>query len=717
MNRYIRCLPCVYAAVVLVPALAGAANVPLQSVEASFSRFPADLPLVIDRKDTGRSGWSVFPHTDTPQALIVSVATPIRAQWFDLTLCFLSGLPGRYPGDFAVSYTTDPKPSLAGKWQRIIPERFSSTGPNASVAAAGAIHPLWPNEMVGDAIFQLKTHGPSEAVTGFRIDTFPFQPSDRNWKGISWEITRQGPGMSWTEDRDFCLTEFRVDATQVSTTNVALGCPVTASHPLWEPTPDLLTDGLPGSFNHPANPGLGADFHFDIDLGSIYEIDHISLRSRADGNLRDRMSRVLVQIHDKAPGASGKPVWQAMDREDGTYPEAGAIDILRASDGPGKCRGRYVRISSDSPVALSPQIAEVEVYPVLTPAVVSSNADGKKLTTAGGLRIPAGTRMLTLMLKTPGADALDPVILRWRLRGSLDDWQTVRGLSVEIPQPTPGAYEFEAQIRHTDGEWNSDKFHLPLVVADFFWRSPWFYWPALACGVVCGQFLTRRHFRLKEKRRRAEARQKAAVMEERTRIARDMHDEVGAHLSQIAMMQDLLVGRDLTAGELDSRMRAISSGTRRVLESLDQVVWTVDPEKDTLPGVAEYLTHVTASYLGPLEISFRLEIQKDFPSLEVRAGVRHHLIQSFREALQNVAKHSGADAVILKIVFDGSDLVVQLSDNGLGIDDDSPGPGKDGLKNMRRRMESIGGICTITSPPGGGTIVRFLISLNDDPTP
>lgn len=693
----------------------GAANVPLESVETTFSRFPADLPMVIDRKDMGRSGWSVFPQTDKPQSLMVTTATPFRARWFDLTLCFLSGLPGNYLGEFTVSYTTDPSPSFSGKWQKIIPEQFTSTGPDVDLRTAGSIRPLWSNRMIGDAIFQLKVRGPQEAVTGFRIDAFPFLPGERVWNGNRWPGNAEGPGMSWTDDRDFCLTEFRVDATQASTTNVALGCPVTASHALWQSTPgEVLTDGLPGSFNHPEHPGLGAEFHFDIDLGSVYEIDHIGLRSRADGNLMDRMSQVLVQVYEESPSAGGKPVWQAMDREDGSYPEAGAIDILRASDGEGRCRGRFLRISSDSLVALSPQIAEVEVYPVLTPAIVFMNADGKELAQSERIRVAAGTRMLTVMLDAPGA--VDPITLRWRLLGSQDDWQIIRGLDVEIPRPSPGAYEFEAQIRHTDGKWNTKKIHIPLVVADFFWRSPWFYWPVLGCVVIFGQFLTRRYFRLQEKRRHAEIAQKAALMNERTRIARDMHDEVGAHLSQIAMMQDLLIGRELADGELENRMQAISGETRRVLASLDEVVWAVDPEKDTLSGVAEYLTHVTASYLGPLEISFRLHVQQDFPSLEVRAGVRHHLIQAFREALQNVVKHSGASVVTLRISFNEGKLVIQISDNGCGIDGASAGVGEDGLKNMRQRLEIINGNCSISRSAEGGTCVEFTAALTDDPT-
>src|SRR5690606_31531705 len=125
--------------------------------------------------------------------------------------------------------------------------------------------------------FQVRIPAPAQAVTGFRLDVFPFQRAD-------------SPGLrvAWNEYRDFCLTEFRVEAIQTQTTNVALGRPVKASHPLWAGhSPAVLTDGLPGSFNHPQQSGLGSAFYFEVDLGAVRTLDHISLMGRADGFATD----------------------------------------------------------------------------------------------------------------------------------------------------------------------------------------------------------------------------------------------------------------------------------------------------------------------------------------------------------------------------------------------------------------------------------------------
>ncbi|MBK1817176.1 hypothetical protein JIN84_16265 [Luteolibacter yonseiensis] len=669
----------------------------MRSVEASYAERPADgLPCVIDGQDAGLTGWSVFPRTDEAHKLLIRTVSPVYAETFDVTLCFLSGLPKRYFGDFTISCTSDPQPSLEGTWHRLVPQRFTATGTELRQGENGHLIAGSGDNMIADAVFQARFPAPRQAVTGFLIEVTPFV------KPGSPELR-----VSWNEYRDFCLTEFRVEATLPGTTNIALGCPVTSSHPLWAGmSANVLTDGFPGSFNHPAEAGHGEAFHFGIDLGSVRAIDHLALRGRADGYALDRLTRVRVRLYDQPAESGAAPVWEAMDRADGSHPSAGSIDVLQVA-GHAPVRGRYLRLSSDSPVPLSPQLAEVEVYETITPSLVSIKVDGRPMPHENNPRVPPGTSVMTAALSIPGAGLPENLPIRWRLRGLHDDWQSIQGLNVEVHRPPPGNYHLEAQVGHSDGRWDNSMLSLPLTVLAPFWRTPVFYGLSAAACLATAFAILHTLARRRRARELATWQHQSALVEERRRIARDMHDEVGARLSQLALMQDLIIRQHPMPAAAELSLRELAANTRQTVDALDQVVWAVNPLNDTLAGVAEYLPCLATGYLIPLAVHCRLDAPFEWPEVEVRAQVRHEITLAFREALQNIAKHSGAGMVTLTLRYEAPELVIRLADDGRGLPETPAGPGKDGLANMRSRLATIGGVCVIRDREEGGTEVEM----------
>ena len=109
------------------------------------------------------------------------------------------------------------------------------------------------------------------------------------------------------------------------------------------------------------------------------------------------------------------PVWEGMDRADGSHPDLGAVDTMRADMGTGEFRGQYLGSSSDSPVPCSPQLAEVEVYESRTPEIVSVLADGREIPLTGLWLVPAGVRRLALRLPSAGRPAARRGPFRWRV--------------------------------------------------------------------------------------------------------------------------------------------------------------------------------------------------------------------------------------------------------------------------------------------------------------
>ena len=683
---------------VCLSAAVRATPVSIESVTTTFhGGSDEDLRKCINGLDINRTGWFVAPQTDRAQAAIFRVAKPVGAVAVNITLCFLSGRQYDYPGEFAVSATTDARPSMDGNWERLIPTRMSAAGPGLTPGKDGRLR---TNGIATDAVFQLAVPLGERLVTGFRVDVFP----------SSLVAGRDRPQVSARSDGDFILTQFRVEAIAVQTTNIALGRPVKASDPVRLPA-ENLTDGFPGTFSHPLRPGQENTFYFEIDLGALHRFDHIALRSRGDGNSPDRLSRVILRLYNAAPDSEVPPVWVGHDRADGSHPGVGEVDEVRASDGEGKFEGRWLRLSTDSPVAFSPQFAEVEVYENLVPQLASMRFDGTTFPPSPRMRVPAGSRWLSLNLKAASAVLSESLACRWRLRPYRLDWQAAHGTLVEGPCPPAGDYMLEVQFRHSDGEWNTQILALPIHAEEYLWRTRPFRLLTAGLALLASTWLVH-HFtrrRLAAKMGALEAR--AALDHERTRIARDMHDEVGAGLSQLAILQEILARELASLEEPHGRLRQLAQTTRRIIDSLDEVVWTVNPENDTLASLAGYLGQCATSYLGAVEIACRLDAPFDWPSHEVRSQVRHNLVLAFREALQNILKHSHATEASLKLRLEAATFIVLLADQGVGLPEGRPGIGQDGLVNMRARLAAIGGTCHVRARADGGTEVELRVGL------
>jgi signal transduction histidine kinase len=665
-----------------------------QSVEATFqSGTPGDLKNTIDRIESGPRGWSVAPRLGDRQAAIFRTAEPLEADLINVTLSFFSGQPNHAIAEFAFSATADATPSLAGHWEPMTVVRFKATNATLERMEGNrlrAVETLEVDSAARDVSYTVTVRTPLRGVTGFRLEAFPVRRA-------SGDTSQR---MAWSADGDFVLTEFRAEVVPGST-NVALGAPVRTSHPVETYlTAEALTDGVPYSLVHPRDSNLGAAFFYEIDLGSVHTFDHLALRQRNDQWDIDRLSRVLIQLYDREPAPGVAPVWKTVHRADGSHPDIASVDVLHAANGQGVFRGRYLRLSSDSPVPKSPQLAEVEMYETRTPELVSVRADGHGLAMGIPLFVPPGTHRLLLAMQILAAGLPPDQVFRWRLLGHRDEWQPARHLALDTPCPPAGTYTFEAQAAHSDGTWDATALIVPITVRTPFIQTPAFRWLVAAAALLVGVLLSR-HF---TRRRIAALEARSALADERTRIARDMHDEVGARLAQLAVLQDVFASEYALPEAAQESIRQLSRTARQAVASLDEVVWTVDPQNDTLASTAEYLARYATSYLAPLKIACRIVAPIDWPSAEIRAQVRHELILAFKEALQNVVKHAHATEVILTLRHEPTWFIVRLADNGCGLPSNAHGPGRDGLRNMAARLAAAGGICEIDSSTGGAIV-------------
>lgn len=246
---------------------------------------------------------------------------------------------------------------------------------------------------------------------------------------------------------------------------------------------------------------------------------------------------------------------------------------------------------------------------------------------------------------------------------------------------------------NNDGVWSTSPGTARLVVLPFFWERPAVQLASLgfllaATGVIVN-FVAQRRAR----RRLADLERERALERERTRIARDLHDDLGSRLAHIALMTD--------RGATGVR---VSTAVRTAVESLDELVWTVNARHDSVDGFAAYVARYAEEHVGAAGLRLRLQISPDLPPLEILSETRRHMYLAYKEAVNNCVKHAHASEILVGITLERSALRLEVSDNGKGLQgkDDPTG---NGLTNMRERMAGVGGTVRFEARPDGGMSV------------
>ncbi len=199
---------------------------------------------------------------------------------------------------------------------------------------------------------------------------------------------------------------------------------------------------------------------------------------------------------------------------------------------------------------------------------------------------------------------------------------------------------------------------------------------------------------------------------ERARISQDMHDDIGAGLTKIAMISEAGAGEPETANrELGTgnweRMQKVATTARDMINRLNVIVWALNPRYDNLESLVSYARRYFGEYLENFGIGFRMEVRDEIPDIQVTPDFRRNAFYAWQEAVHNAVKHGKCSEIVINIRIDDNKLFVSIIDNGKGFDHTKPGSGGNGLLNMQKRAEEIGGRFEIESKPGVGTKVSF----------
>jgi signal transduction histidine kinase/ligand-binding sensor domain-containing protein len=346
--------------------------------------------------------------------------------------------------------------------------------------------------------------------------------------------------------------------------------------------------------------------------------------------------------------------------------------------------------------------------------------DGKAVMlehSSGKLHLPPDYRRLEIDFTALSFIGLENIRFRYRLSGFDKDWQETatprRAVYSRLPS---GDYTFEAQACNSEGIWNETGATLAFTVLPYFWQTWWF---RILSGflLLVTVIASVRYFENKRTQRQlARLEHERAIEQERTRIAKDIHDDLGANLTEITLLSELAQSPDAPADEIRTDIRRIAGKARKLTNSLDEIVWAVNPRNDTLDSFVTYTCLYAEDFLQTAKIRCRLKVPGKIPNRTLATNVRHNLFLVVKEALNNIVKHASANEVniAVSLVENGFELVIK--DNGRGFD--SPGAdkstGRNGLLNMRQRTEEIGGKFNQESVSGEGTTITLAVNFLDE---
>jgi len=212
------------------------------------------------------------------------------------------------------------------------------------------------------------------------------------------------------------------------------------------------------------------------------------------------------------------------------------------------------------------------------------------------------------------------------------------------------------------------------------------------------------------------AERRREIEQERTRVAQDLHDELGSTLTEVSMLGSLLKTQELPPETRERYLDKLMDVSRAVVATLDEIVWAVNPKYDSVASLASYYSMFAQRFLNLAGIACRLRVATTFPEAPLDSRLRHGVFLAFKEALNNAVRHSRATQILVEMGAVDDQLKIVVEDNGRGFDPGHGQPGSDGIASMKERMAKLNGRCEIKTEAGKGTTVELWLPLDGHKT-
>jgi len=401
------------------------------------------------------------------------------------------------------------------------------------------------------------------------------------------------------------------------------------------------------------------------------------------------------------PTTKGVVVFEPKDLPDNPHPPRVLVEQIRAN-------GEVIFHNG-------PSLADEEIEPRHP-----QSPQGERFAALNrGLRLaPGSAHVLEIQYSANTFVEADKVSFKHRLDGLDEDWVPAGARRfAHYANLRPGHYRFRVLATSKYGLSSAEAASFTFYIQPHFHQRKAFYAGCTGAVALAGFALFRWRLRYMRKIHRLE--QERALAEDRARIARDLHDGLGAQLTNLSILADTTAQRADATQTIDTRFRKLSQLARETALQLKEIIWANHPGDESLEGLISRICQYAQQTLGAAGISCQFEIPSALPPEPLNIQARHHLYLAVKEILHNTLKHAGATGVCIYGALKHDKLHLTIQDNGSGFASASefkksnglfPNGGR-GLENIRRRIQSLGGDLLVTSDPGEGVCFQMSVPL------
>jgi signal transduction histidine kinase len=371
-------------------------------------------------------------------------------------------------------------------------------------------------------------------------------------------------------------------------------------------------------------------------------------------------------------------------------------------------RGGLSRLASEAdPSQASPPVFISAVRISAVPFPISELGE----TEVSGLSLAAGQNQIEIDFFGLGFATGESLRYQYMLEGVDREWSAPTDQRTVTASLSPGSYRFRVRAINADGVTSGTPATVSFTILTPVWRRWWFL-TLCALFVAAVAYVIYRY-------RMARAIELERI---RTRIATDLHDDMGASLSQIAILSEVAKERvERDNSPVREPLTMIADTSREMVGSMSDIVWAINPERDHLSDLTQRMRRFAGDILNARDMDFRFHAPAQDRDINLGADIRREVYLIFKECVNNLVKHSGCTEAELEFEVENGWLKIKVSDNGCGFDpelvgnDQHGGMGGHGLNSLRRRAASLGGRFQIESERGRGTTVTLRVPVNGRP--
>jgi len=303
------------------------------------------------------------------------------------------------------------------------------------------------------------------------------------------------------------------------------------------------------------------------------------------------------------------------------------------------------------------------------------------------------------------------ILYSFRMSGGYDTtWsEPLPNSFISFTNLSPGNYSLQARVSFPAGRYADQAMEIPLTILPPWWKTRWFTFLVLIIVAALTYAALKAYVRGKLAKQRIIMEKQQAVEKERTRIATDMHDDLGAGLSRIKFLSEIVKLKKQAQQPLEDDISKIGDYANEMIGKMGEIVWALNEKYDSISGLVAYMRAYAVEYLTQNGITSHVQIPETFPDHFIAGETRNNIFLTVKEALHNVMKHAKAENVTINISAE-KNIVILISDDGVGIDLNSIRQFGNGVSNMQKRITEIGG--TFEIKKSGGTTVYISVPLD-----